>query len=292
VWVGVLCRVRYNNDMENEIVMDGKIYLTASEAARLTGYTNDYIGQLCRAGKVEGKVIGRTRYVCRESLNEYDTERKEMVTAGRHRSGFTVKCAVARSAFNDQVPGFFLDSRKDNALLDVVPAPSGGIVFRTTLSLFSIFVVIVTIVFIPGMHARIATLFPETSSKIHAEALIAGSAAFPDVAFAYVEMSAVSVYRTIVSVGTFTGQVFSRGVLTLNTLWTTMTGQHIQQGLVVVPSTGSDERNKELEARVRSSFSDEVEISINEDGSSGVIRPVFKSDKEDEYLFVMVPLGG
>ncbi len=60
------------------IVVDGKEFVKASVAAKEHGYTNDYIGQLCRASKVEAELVGRTWYVCIESLLKH---RK-----GRYRS--------------------------------------------------------------------------------------------------------------------------------------------------------------------------------------------------------------
>jgi hypothetical protein len=54
--------------MELDFFSQGKEYISASRAAKKTGYTPDYIGQLCRAGKIAGKLIDRTWYVDFESL--------------------------------------------------------------------------------------------------------------------------------------------------------------------------------------------------------------------------------
>jgi len=59
------------------------------------------------------------------------------------------------------------------------------------------------------------------------------------------------------------------------------------QGLVVVPST---EKNKELEQKIKSSFSDEVKVEQT-DESSGFITPVFKDKECDKYLYMMVPVN-
>jgi hypothetical protein len=45
-----------------------KRYVKVSSAARETGYTTDYIGQLCRAKKVDAKLVGRTWYVAYDEL--------------------------------------------------------------------------------------------------------------------------------------------------------------------------------------------------------------------------------
>jgi|GEM_PF-6780177 hypothetical protein len=45
-----------------------KRYIKVSSAARETGYTTDYIGQLCRAKKIDAKLVGRTWYVLYDEL--------------------------------------------------------------------------------------------------------------------------------------------------------------------------------------------------------------------------------
>jgi hypothetical protein len=58
----------------NEITLDGKTYLSSRRAAEVTGYAKDYIGQLCREGRVEARLIGRNWYVLRESVERRHLE--------------------------------------------------------------------------------------------------------------------------------------------------------------------------------------------------------------------------
>jgi hypothetical protein len=53
------------------IEMDGIEYLKASAAAKQFGYTSDYVGQLCRGGKVRARLIGRAWFVDPTSIEEY-----------------------------------------------------------------------------------------------------------------------------------------------------------------------------------------------------------------------------
>jgi hypothetical protein len=55
----------------DELEIDGKKYLSSRRAAKEHKYHTDYIGQLIRAGKVDGKKVGRAWYVEEGSLNAY-----------------------------------------------------------------------------------------------------------------------------------------------------------------------------------------------------------------------------
>ncbi|MBI2618361.1 helix-turn-helix domain-containing protein [Candidatus Kaiserbacteria bacterium] len=45
------------------LMLDGKEYISSKRAAELMGYTQDYIGQLCRTGKIEARQVGRGWYI-------------------------------------------------------------------------------------------------------------------------------------------------------------------------------------------------------------------------------------
>lgn len=52
----------------DELKIGEEVYISTKRAARVTGYAKDYIGQLCREGRVEAKLVGRSWYVREESL--------------------------------------------------------------------------------------------------------------------------------------------------------------------------------------------------------------------------------
>jgi hypothetical protein len=58
------------------LVLDGKSYVKAGKAARELGYATDYVGQLCRSGKIKSHLIGRTWYVDQEELSTHKIEKK------------------------------------------------------------------------------------------------------------------------------------------------------------------------------------------------------------------------
>ncbi|HYD92897.1 MAG TPA: hypothetical protein VEB18_00330 [Candidatus Paceibacterota bacterium] len=55
----------------DEITIDGKTYISSKRAAAIAGYAKDYIGQLCREGRVEARLIGRSWYVHEPSLRKH-----------------------------------------------------------------------------------------------------------------------------------------------------------------------------------------------------------------------------
>lgn len=56
------------------IILKDKKYISAGKAARAFGYTSDYIGQLCRAGKLECVMLGRGWFVTEDSLSPHKNE--------------------------------------------------------------------------------------------------------------------------------------------------------------------------------------------------------------------------
>src|SRR3989344_3096944 len=60
----------------NPIYSDGKEYISAIQASKKVGYASDYVGQLCRAKKIPGLLIGKTWYVDLASLLEHKKNRQ------------------------------------------------------------------------------------------------------------------------------------------------------------------------------------------------------------------------
>lgn len=50
--------------------------LTLREAAKISGYHQDYLGSLIRKGELKGKKVGRSYFTTEEALNEYIFARK------------------------------------------------------------------------------------------------------------------------------------------------------------------------------------------------------------------------
>ncbi|MDP3958466.1 MAG: hypothetical protein Q8Q36_03330, partial [bacterium] len=69
-----------------ELSFGSKKFILSRQAARLVKYSNDYIGELCRSGKVEARQIGRLWYVEESSLLAHKRENgKQGFGANKHR---------------------------------------------------------------------------------------------------------------------------------------------------------------------------------------------------------------
>lgn len=57
--------------MDGTLNFDGKKFISAKIAAKNFGYTSDYVGQLCRAKKINSRLVGRSWYVSEKDLIEH-----------------------------------------------------------------------------------------------------------------------------------------------------------------------------------------------------------------------------
>lgn len=93
--------------MEEALIFDGKNYISSKRAAEITGYAKDYVGQLCRGGKIDARRIGRNWFVAEDSILEHKEAVTEQLeeTYAQMRSGAdqqTVKSSVVVSTESDE----------------------------------------------------------------------------------------------------------------------------------------------------------------------------------------------
>ena|GEM_PF-1248021 len=60
-----------DGEMDNLNTPTGKNYISTKRASEITGYSADYIGQLCRAKKLDFKIVGRSYFVTEESIRNH-----------------------------------------------------------------------------------------------------------------------------------------------------------------------------------------------------------------------------
>lgn len=55
----------------DELLIEDKKYVSSRRAAKITGYAKDYIGQLCREGRVPARLVGRSWYVLETAIQDH-----------------------------------------------------------------------------------------------------------------------------------------------------------------------------------------------------------------------------
>lgn len=75
------------HSIHNEFVsFDGKDYISASRASEITGYHQDYVGQLARSGKVLSRQIGKRWYVERSGILAHKEQKDALLAAVQAQS--------------------------------------------------------------------------------------------------------------------------------------------------------------------------------------------------------------
>ncbi|MES2226078.1 MAG: hypothetical protein V4480_04715 [Patescibacteria group bacterium] len=72
----------------DEITIGDKTYISSKRAAEITGYAKDYVGQLCREGHIDAKMVGRGWYVYEPSIraHRFGAEEVRQVEQARETS--------------------------------------------------------------------------------------------------------------------------------------------------------------------------------------------------------------
>ncbi|MEK7639408.1 MAG: hypothetical protein AAB388_04580 [Patescibacteria group bacterium] len=102
------------------VTLDGETYIKASVIARQFGYTADYIGQLCRAKKVDARLVGRTWFVNPRTLTEHK--------AGKYQKNADVyptqNAVIAKKNYTSRIVTPLLATHKSAKLIPTTD-PSG-----------------------------------------------------------------------------------------------------------------------------------------------------------------------
>lgn len=399
--------------MNSEFFISGKKYISAKRAAKLTGYATDYIGQMCRGGKLDSRMIGRSWFVSEESLLGYkqtitdsvfETPRSGRKLTHKHAQKGRQKPAVSAivsvdrkgvriprdgeevsvaAPWDSYIPNLAslpqvssaISSAVRHAAVSVPKAlrpvvsdikhASESIEKRTfpyaartsvylkpemlrvagNLFLSSALAVTLLVVLLDGQSIvrelpraidatylalegssigvggrasragnSIVAFFENSPTYLSAGAASIGNraqigdrstASVPNASNSILDafMSSVRGWFESVSLAIFdvVDSFVAPRPPSFYTDGSKLAAQENQgyaqdssggRSLVVVPSTGQAEADREITEYIQRSFSDEIEVvSSTGDGSTGVIRPVFKSSKGDEYIYVLVPIS-
>lgn len=339
--------------MNGDLYFDGKQYISSSRAAKISGYVNDYIGQLCRDGKLECRMVGRSWYVSLDSLISHKSSNGGNIKS-RAKKNFS---RVTNSEFSEpeslpseQISGFSVVISKVGDV-DQIGLDVGNSVRADEIS--------IPINISTEVQNRVEKniLYSKSNDNVkhvsaHASCHTAFEKKFPKlVGITIAFLFAISVFGSFLNsnyqmqlayreIGSSIEETFSAVLNNNNYLFASATqgthsafdrlainfyetvsnvlfdtqsqilallghektpvaaSPHIAQapqnsndgqGMVVVPV---DERTNQDEviAKIKDSFSDEVQVVPKQDGVSGVITPVFRRATNDNYLYVLVPI--
>jgi len=351
--------------MKGDLFLDGKMFISSERAAKFGGYTKDYIGQLCRGGKLEARMVGRSWYVSIDSLVEHKKLnpegkfwRRQNRSTGKNKNNtfhqnnpekalpnsfavspvsvFDFPKFVNKKIVVSDEPLKTPESFEEVEIVNQISYPNfsqleefddksttkeekskktkekrQSFIFNPlfakgmamSLALFiSVFVGIFFIKanpqseFVYGDKLEVAiTIFENADQTINlAQKNIVQTAAVFAVKDS-LENTALSFYRTMsdfirgsrlrILVWIYGDSYSSKSLTYGNQSYTKNL-----DGLVVVPKNEKEDPTKTVE-RIKKSFSDEVSVSPDQTGTSGVITPVFKKVSDDEYLYVLVPVS-
>jgi len=281
-------------------------YISLSEAAKLTDYSQDYISLLCRKGKMEAKKFGRNWVTTKEWVYDYankEKNKKENVIPIKVQNLCEKeKKAKKEQAFEERVLRdqiFCKESDLDKEEKDeIFSANAAGDNFKKRDSN------------LPLVRR------PQGQEFSFAPKLLAAAFAVSIFSIAFVvlggkDFSGFLKFKNSVSgmvegrinlIGDFlktdqknSGSAADRNgsggkVAGAETSSTEENGEAPKNGMVVVPleDNAAEEKNQELIKRISSSFSDDVDVKPFEGGVGGTINS--KDNPEDKYLYLMVPV--
>lgn len=80
-YVPSVVKPKERDDKDVSVSFDGKDYISASRASKITSYSSDYITQLARAGTVLGRQVGSRWFVDRESLLAHKSKKDALLAS-------------------------------------------------------------------------------------------------------------------------------------------------------------------------------------------------------------------
>lgn len=296
-------KVLSTGDMPNDRI-------STARASEISGYTSDYIGQLCRSGKLQCKMIGNSWFVGEKSLRDHQAKisKKKTPSAivledGKSKEFSSVHVSRPLSYFSDSRP--LLPTLKTN----IVRGFDDGDLFSKEIS--------------RKQPSRISKIVSRNSRLFLGQrniirrgvvfclaatiffAVISGSISIlnRNYSSSVSRMSSASIYDAVQTITNALKEVYvavasvlsPRPQLTVNSTPFTVTesadGKNgSYRGMAVTPGSDSATRDESIKQDIRNSFSDQVDIHPDESKTAGVINPVFRESKGKDFIYVLVPV--
>ena len=267
------------------IILDRMNFISAKRAAEVSGYTADYVGQLCRSGKLESRRVGTAWFVSEKSLlnhcvisaQESSLEVQKIEVAPKAVEVIspvitpveTVKSSVANitdSTKINYVPVISFKNNKTNII---------SLSYFTKLSFGAAISVIVLMFLLQSIFVPVVST-PKTANS-SASVIMA------------IESFGSKIFSFFTAIPRLAISIFTNNPDQIITTKIDGSPPTTPVGLAVIPSTGSHTQDELMKQTVRSAFSDEVKVKPDGSGTAGVITPVFKKAEGKDFVYVMVP---
>ncbi len=333
--------------MNSDLYFDGKQYISSSRAAKISGYVNDYIGQLCRDGKLECRMVGRSWYVSLQSLishknanggNAKSRAKKAVPSLYKKEPfqevNFYTEGRITPDLYEERIQKkeseesfqghhVFVSKivKQDQEAKGHLGLETKAIPLVTEVSTYhSLFekqfgkVVSFAVAFLfaisgfqfaLNINPQSADVYKSIGNAVKSSAVRVAS--LPENIFVanassgeinILDKMALSVYRTLHGLLfdtrniflVFQGEEEKKGEEKFTQIaQAPRETMGDSQGMVVVPVDEKTDQEKVI-SKIKESFSDEVQVLPKDDGTSGVITPVFRKASDDDYLYVLVPI--
>ncbi len=298
-------------------------FITLTEAAAGTPYSQEYLSLLARKGKIEARKIGRTWYTTRSIVEEYIArQERHLIQELQKKNGAVevvpVSAAEEKAEEKSTQPIAVIIPQREGApsfsgaavehasergrMLHVMPArieaSQGSTTKRTSYRSMAMFGAALAVFLVMG--AALTQTFESPTARFSADSFAAVSDERPGFfgrIGSYFGTAASWVKNGVARVAGFFGgrspsvaerdQDSAPGAPS----GATTTTERDREGLVVMPPpAGLTSEQQQAIKTVRESFSDEVVVLPDKENRSGIIQPVFRQEKDESYLYVLVPI--
>ncbi len=318
--------MRYNYSkhfMEDSLILQDKNYISARRVHELFGYTSDYVGQLCRTGKLDCKMIGRSWFVTEKSIIDHKSTIQEIVKSKTKEKRRIAKKVYQSFVATVKAPTLTVSEVSTiTSIVSVSPIQS----FDTQLllsapqhSLLSVptsfaLPYFVNESFLFSRFEKPNTLFSLNNTSlifaagicvvslffvfqsVNRDSVITANISNNQVTASIISSSQRIIAKTVAffsAIPQLAINTFKQDQNTTNINYKSNLGDNSQKdfnGLAVVPSSNSPEKDEVIKSKIRESFSDEVAVKPDSSGTAGIITPVFRKAKGDDFVYVLVPV--
>ncbi|MBX4199175.1 hypothetical protein KW800_02830 [Candidatus Parcubacteria bacterium] len=289
---------------KKEIYINGEKFISSIVAARESGYTTDYVGQLIRGGVVEGKMMGRAWYVSRKSLLAYKKQNsfsaklpQELVitapslpvirSVNKYPTARVLPKLLPKAQVKSEVKSKSISYLPEKLsplpnLSKEKPQTNYSRMMRHTVTV-SLSLMIISAV----SYSWIGFLSPSSADSIDMKIALAMNTA--DVVMAPVRTGSSHLASALGSgVKDFFSGILSGVTPVAAPQVAEVKTKPLAEGVVVTEDGGDHLGTVQ---KIKNIFSDEVSIYGDADGASGIITPVFKeSSSTGSYTYVLVPI--